>query len=102
MCCFLSSKQDYCVSWLQVAQFAYNNNFHSSTSLSPFKENFGYHSRIILGAPTDKVPAAYKLISTLKSLHTSIKANLTKAHTFYKSQAEKCQQPNAPLDPEIW
>lgn len=37
LCCFVPACQDDWVSWLRVAQFAYNNSTHASISLSPFQ-----------------------------------------------------------------
>lgn len=50
----------------------------------------------MLGASTREVPDADELVATLKSFHKNLEANLTKARTGYKTQAEKhhCQHPS--------
>ncbi len=43
--CFINYEQDNWASLLPFAEFAYNNAQHSTTSLSPFFANYGYHPK---------------------------------------------------------
>lgn len=51
----------------------------------------------MLGAPTGEVPAADKLVATLKSLHATLESNLTRARSTYKTQADKLRRPHPSL-----
>lgn len=66
------------MSWLLVVQLKYNNDEETSTSMFPFKEKYSCPTIMMLGAPIIKVPSADNLISTLKSLHGSLEANMSK------------------------
>src|SRR3954453_18286229 len=41
--CFLNYQQDNWLELLPLAEFAYNNSAHSSTNLTPFFANYGFH-----------------------------------------------------------
>jgi len=44
---FTSYQQDDWEAWLALAEFQYNNTEHSSTQISPFFANYGFHPRTI-------------------------------------------------------
>ena len=71
--------QDDWVSWIQVAQFAYDNQDHSATGYSPFFVNFGKHPRTILSPTISKVnDEAYKLLIGIEKVHRKSKSNCLK------------------------
>jgi transposase InsO family protein len=41
---FINHRQNDWSKWLPLAEFAYNDNIHSSTGYSPFYLNLGFHS----------------------------------------------------------
>jgi len=43
---FINHRQKQWPDWLGIAEFAYNNEVHSSTKMSPFKENYGQDPRM--------------------------------------------------------
>uniref|UniRef100_A0A8C5WCE5 Gypsy retrotransposon integrase-like protein 1 n=1 Tax=Leptobrachium leishanense TaxID=445787 RepID=A0A8C5WCE5_9ANUR len=49
--CYATHLQDDWLDILPLAEFAYNNQVHSSTRLSPFYANYGYHPDILPDIP---------------------------------------------------
>jgi hypothetical protein len=43
---FISHQQDNWPLWLVMAEFTYNNKVHTSTKVTPFYMNYGFHSRM--------------------------------------------------------
>ena len=41
--CFVTDKQTQWVKWLPLAEWCYNNSFHTSANMTPFMELYGYH-----------------------------------------------------------
>jgi len=70
-------QQDDWSDWLPVAEFAYNNAESSSTSMTPFFANKGYHPEL----PTypDRLstsPDAHKFVVSLAEIHERLHHNL--------------------------
>ena len=53
--CYVGYQQDDWCSLLPLAEFAYNNSLHSSTKMSPFFANYGFHPRCDFTTPTRSV-----------------------------------------------
>ena len=70
-------RQDDWEDYLDVAEFAYNNREHTSTGVSPFFANYGFHP-VFTTVPTTLQPssAADTLASRLSELHVELRATL--------------------------
>ena len=76
---FVSFEQDNWVQYLPMAEFAFNNSKHSSTGLTPFELNCGYHPRMSYEdelEPRSRSRAAGAEVAELKELMDLCKANL--------------------------
>lgn len=76
---FVSEKQDDWVRWLSLAEFAFNNSASSSTGLSPFFENFGFHPRFDNTVGASRVPKADAFIEHLQVIQGHLQEQLTLA-----------------------
>jgi hypothetical protein len=63
LCCFVNYQQDDWVTWLPLAEFAYNNSSKSGLGTSPFFLNYGFHpqmdylsSKVRVGIPPTLSP----------------------------------------------
>jgi len=74
---------------LPLAEFVYNNTQNSSTRVSPFFANYGYHPRcsitVTMPEPTTN-PTAEDLVDKLQAIQAELKVNLRQAQEQYKEQ----------------
>ena len=63
---------------LPLAEFVYNNAHNSSTHVSPFFANSGYHPRcsVTVASPESTNRAAKALVDRLQAIRSELKANL--------------------------
>jgi hypothetical protein len=80
---------------LPLAEFVYNNTQNSSTRVSPFFANYGYHPRcsVTVANPESTNPAAEALVDRLQAVHTELKVNLQQAQDRYKRQHDRHTRP---------
>jgi hypothetical protein len=66
---------------LPLAEFVYNNSQNSSTRVSPFFANYGYHPRCsVTVTPSESAnPAVETLVDKLQVIHAELKVNLQQA-----------------------
>jgi len=87
---------------LPLAEFVYNNAKNSSTGMSPFYANYGYHPRatlkVRLTTATDN-PAAEALTERLQQVHTELRSQLGEAQRAYKRQFDRKTDPALPFRP---
>lgn len=78
---YCSYQQDDWVDYLPLAEFAFNNAINSSTQVSPFYANLGYHPNFdfALSEPSSN-PAASELAERLNIIHEELKAELAHAN----------------------
>lgn len=73
---YCNYQQDDWVNYLSIAEFAYNNVTQSSTHVSPFFANYGFHPQLSLNLrpenPNEQAPAATELAEKLKFLHEDL------------------------------
>jgi hypothetical protein len=71
--------------WLPIAEFAYNSQYHSSTHASPFYANYGFHPTApsALTLPSSTSPTAVSYFEHLRDIQVSIAREL---------ELEKAQQ----------
>jgi len=80
---------------LPLAEFMYNNTQNSSTRVSPFFTNYGYHPRCsVTVATSDSTnPAAEALVDQLQAIQAELKVNLRQAQERYKEQHDRHTRP---------
>jgi hypothetical protein len=94
--CFINHEMDEWVDLLPMAEFAYNNSVTSTTGLSPFYANYGYHP--IASNPTATTacnPASEAYGHWMHTVHKSAKSALQKARERMKRYADE-QRKEAP------
>ena len=99
-------EQDDWVQWLPTAEFAYNNTRHSSTKLTPFEANMGYHPRMSYKDnqdPRSKSKTAEEQAKNLCDLLAELKNNLqlaqdNQAKYHNRTVKERCYAP----DDMVW
>ena len=74
---YCNYRQDNWVELLPLAEFAYNNASHSSTQVSPFFANYGYHPSINVSFdhPIDS-PQAHDFARSLSELHSYLREQI--------------------------
>jgi hypothetical protein len=95
--CYCDYKQLNWMDLLSIAEFAYNNSFHTSIQMTPFFANYGYHPKMdVLSSPkglsTELVPAAENMVKELKALHESLVESLKQAQSDMKRFADVKRQ----------
>ena len=88
--CTISYQQDDWVDFLPLAEFAYNNATHTSTQVSPFFANYGFHPRFSISIPANSVnPSAESRARTLQEVHRDLSLELRISNDRYKAQANR-------------
>ena len=80
---------------LPLVEFVYNNTQNSSTHISPFFANYGYHLRcsVTVATPGSKNPVAEALVHQLQAIQAELKVNLQWAQERYKEQHDYHMKP---------
>lgn len=103
--CFVSYLQDDWVDYLPTAEFAYNNSKHSSTSLSPFYVNSGYHPVCIPDLPiATPIPAVNERLSLLQETRSKLLETLKVAQEAYKKASDRRRRavPSFRVGDKVW
>ena len=75
--------------WLPLAEFSYNNSDHSSTGLSPFMANYGYHPSIsVVEGIAPSIPGRHYM-TDLDKIHNQLRVTLKASQDRYKHFADK-------------
>lgn len=94
---FTSYHQDNWDRLLPQASFHYNNSSHSTTHLTPFFANFGYHPRwvqeIQSSTTSADVPDAVQVAVSLLDLHKFCADNITSANERYAAAYNRKHDP---------
>ena len=87
---------------LPLAEFAYNNSFHSAIGMSPFFATFGYHPTSTLtaslsrGSSSSKIPDASVYSYKLQSIHALASSLIAAAQARYATYANTHRRPHDP------
>lgn len=74
---FSSYQQDDWVDYLPLAEFAFNNSTNTSTNVTPFFANLGYHPSFDVTLTLESInPAAEELANRLDIIHQELRAEL--------------------------
>lgn len=91
--CYVNFSQDDWCRLLPHAEFSYNNQMSSTTKVSPFFANLGYHPRMEYCYPSNpNTPAVHDHLKTLQDLFPVLKDELTRAQDRMKHYADKDRQ----------
>jgi hypothetical protein len=83
------------VTWLPIAEFAYNNSVHSSTHQTPFLANYGYNPLVpaSLSVPAPRSPAASSYLDIIRDVQLSIARELALSKAQQAAQADLHRRP---------
>lgn len=96
---YCSYQQDDWHSLLPLAEFAYNNTPHSSTGVTPFFANKGYHPHLTVNSELELASSrARTYITDLDELHSVLRDNLAAAQKRYQVPADARRQAPPELD----
>ncbi len=90
ICIYCSYQQDNWGLLLPIAEFAYNNVLNTSTGISPFFANKGYHPNITVQPECDIASAwAHDFVVNLDELHQFLCDEITQMQSRCKIQVDK-------------
>ena len=85
---FCNYQQDNWYTLLPLAEFAYNNTPSSTTGISPFFANKGYHPNLTIYPEHDSASACAKdLAVNLDKLHQELKTTIARSQLWYQGPA---------------
>ena len=88
-----------------MAEFAYNNAPNSSTGITPFFANKGYHPNISVRPEIDlQSDLARDFVVNLDEFHSMLRDEITNAQSCYKEQADhkRIPPPEFPIRSEAF
>ena len=88
---FVTDNQNDWLYLLPFAEFAHDNVVHSSTEMTPFYANYGFHPRLTFESKSlpDLDPNAAHIATTFNVIHTRLHDNLSKAQFVEKKFADR-------------
>ncbi|XP_070795472.1 uncharacterized protein, partial [Pituophis catenifer annectens] len=97
--CFVNQQQDNWAEYLPLAEFAFNNSQHTSTQMTPFHANVGYHPRLFpLTIMDSPVPETRDFLSELQAVQQLVRRQLIRAKKDYKRFADRARRATPPLE----
>uniref|UniRef100_A0A8C6XG21 ribonuclease H n=1 Tax=Naja naja TaxID=35670 RepID=A0A8C6XG21_NAJNA len=96
--CFVNQRQTDWADYLALAEFAFNISQHTSTQVTPFYTNVGYHPWFFPLTPSDSpVPEAQDFLSELYAVQQLVRQHLIQAKEDYKRYADRSRWVTPPL-----
>lgn len=89
---------------LPMAEFAYNNSYHTSIGMTPFYANHGFHPNLNMSLVPGSVPDVYQRVQQIRSAHDSAAANIKKAlerHARYANR-KRIEAPEFVIGQLVW
>ena len=94
---YCNYQQDNWSELLPLAEFAYNNSPSTTTGVTPFFANKGYHPNITVYPERDLASArARDFVVNLDELHKELCEAIAEAQQRYQVQADRNRLPNPP------
>ena len=91
---FCNYQQDNWYTLLLLAEFAYNNTLSTTTGISPFFANKGYHPNLTIHPEWDLASSwARDLVVNLDELHQELKSTISKAQLQYQGPTDAKRSP---------
>ena len=106
--CYSNHLQDDWALNLAMAEFAYNNSYHSAIRCSPFWATYGYHPQLSVTLPTipstHPVPAAESLVTRLQEIHKELRGFLALARQdmIKSSDKHRLEPPVLEVGDRVW
>lgn len=102
--CYINFSQDDWCRLLPHAEFAYNNTMSSTTKVSPFFANLGFHPRMEYCFPPNlNTPAVHDHLKTLQDLFPVLKNELKHAQDRMKHYADNHRQDHSfKVSDSVW
>jgi transposase InsO family protein len=94
---YVNYLQDDWSDFLPMAEFAYNNSFHTSIGMTPFYANYGYHPRLEVTLKPSLLPSAEEWSRHLHSFQNQLEENLKASQATYARYANLNRIPNPPF-----
>ena len=89
LCVYCNYQQDNWSELLPLAEFAYNNALSTTTGVSPFFANKGYHPNITVHPEHDIASSrAHNFAVDLNELQSTLKAEISAAQQHYQKSAD--------------
>ena len=87
-----------------MAEICYNNACHTSTGVSPFYANYGFHPKFQIIGKQNECPASTDYAEELHLTHRIMEQNLRDAQYNYKKHADKhrCKAPEFKVNDKVW
>ena len=92
------------VNLLPLAEICYNNLKHTSTGVTPYYSNYGYHPKFDFSSKPTNCPSSMDYINEIQSTHELMQANLNEAQIRYKQYADedRCKAPQFKVGDKVW
>src|SRR6266481_3693058 len=87
---YMNYQQDDWVTLLPMAEFAYNNATNTTTGVSPFFTNKGYHLELTLDLQAEtSLAEAQAFMANMEHVQAELKENIAQAQERYQKNADK-------------
>ena len=102
--CNVNYLQNNWVNLLPLAEICYNNLKHTSTGVTPYYSNYGYHPKFDFSSKPTNCPSSMDYINEIQSTHELMQANLNEAQIRYKQYADedRCKAPQFKVGDKVW
>ena len=103
--CYCDYNQENWSSLLPTAEFCYNNAYHSTIRMSPFKAYTGRDANFqVLPVLPSSFPSVEERLTEINKLHCICRENITKANETFSEYANRCRKesPDFQIGDKVW